>query len=107
MVEVDECILGPNAAPQFFPGHQFARTFRQGSQHLERLVLAADAYSILPQHPGLQIQFVITKTNARSTLKGHTHGHLSVFDAATPEIVLSVNRNSSVPAAVTPEFSII
>src|ERR1700676_3665969 len=101
MIKIDEGILGPDATPQFFPGDEFTRPFRQGSKNLERLLLAANANSILAQHPGLQIQFINAKTNGSSSWIGHTHGDLGMFDATTHGKVIRLNGNSSVLAKVT------
>ena len=98
MIEVDEGISGPNAAAQFFPGDEFTRPLRQRGKNLQRLLLAANADSVLPQYPGLQIQFKCTKTNGSSIWIGHTHGDLGVFDAIASKKVIFMNANSYVLA---------
>src|ERR1700687_5562229 len=106
MIEVDEGILGPDAAPQFFPGNEYTWAFRQGGKNLKRLLLATNANSILPQQPGWQIQFKSTKTNGRSICVGHTHSDLAIFDATASEKVIRMNGNSSVLAKITPRISV-
>jgi hypothetical protein len=101
MVEVDEGILGPDPVPQFFPGDQLPRSFREGRKDLERLFLAAYPNSILTQLSNPQIQYESAKTNGRSIWIGHSHCDLGVFDATAPKIVIWVNGNSSVLTRVT------
>jgi hypothetical protein len=76
MVEINESILGPEAAPQFFAGNQFARPLCQRRQKLKRLLLASNADSVLPQETGSQIQLIGTETDGGLNLIRRTHDDL-------------------------------
>jgi hypothetical protein len=55
MIEVNEGILRPEFAAQFFSGNDFSRAFKQSGQHLQRLFLELYLLSPLAELSGLKI----------------------------------------------------
>jgi hypothetical protein len=57
VVEIHECVRGPQPAPKLIPGYQVGRSFQQRSQDEERLMLQTQPNSALPELTQLQVQF--------------------------------------------------
>jgi hypothetical protein len=55
VIEVNEGILRPELAAQFFSGNDFSRALKQSGQHLERLFLEPYFLPSVAQFPGLEI----------------------------------------------------
>ena len=57
VLEIDERPGRPQALPQLFTRHDFARTIEHHRENFERLILKPDADSALPQLARAQIDF--------------------------------------------------
>jgi len=57
VVEVNKGVGRPKAVAQFFPGDDDARAFEKYCQHSKRLILQAEATSLLAKLAGLDVGF--------------------------------------------------
>jgi hypothetical protein len=65
MIEVNEGILRPEFAAQFFSSNDFSWAFKQSGQHLERLFLELYFLAGVAEFPSLEINLERTEAGNR------------------------------------------
>ena len=65
VIKLNYGVAGPELLADLFAEHDFARTFEQGNEYLEGLLLQADLEIVLPQLCTPQMQYIRTETNDR------------------------------------------
>ena len=71
MVKIHKGVCRPQLITKFFPGHFFARSFQQGSQHTKGLILKADLHPPFSQLACAEVHFELTQTEKRWNGRGH------------------------------------
>jgi hypothetical protein len=59
MVEIDESVGRPNLGAQLLASDHIAGAIQNSGQHLQRLALQAQPYTVFPQLTGANIQFEV------------------------------------------------
>ena len=68
-LKIHENIRGPQTLPQFFAGHELARPFQQGLEHLKRFVLEPQLNAVLAQLARVRIELEYTEANATGPIR--------------------------------------
>lgn len=76
--EIDEDARGPDAVHKFFSADGHTRILKQGFQDAERLILNAEAYSMLPQIRSFNVQFERAESENSAERPRHSEESLAL-----------------------------
>jgi hypothetical protein len=81
VVELDECVCGPQAAAQILPRDHLSGMFNEAAEHLEDLGRDRDFLTVFVEFPGDQVQLELAKTDSLRRLDRNRHGTAHLSDA--------------------------
>jgi hypothetical protein len=73
--EIDECVPGPESAPQLFPRDDLTGPFEEHGENLEGLLLQANPGAAFAQFSRAQINFEKTEANETRRRVGRLRGY--------------------------------
>jgi hypothetical protein len=74
VVELDECVCGPQAGTQILPRDHFSGMFDQAAENLEGFGRERNLLTVFAELPGDQVQLKLAKTNSLRRLDRNRHG---------------------------------